>query len=185
MKKNVSLFTTSLQEFSNLRNVIFCALMAGIAIVLNSLVSIDIGPYIRIGFSGIPNRVVEYLFGPAIGSLFGGALDILKYFLKPNGTFFPGFTFNVMLAGIIYGYFLYKKPISIFRIFIAEFLVKAIVNCFLNTLWLSFINGKAFFAILPIRIIRNIIMLPIDSIILFIILTFIAKTIKPMFQTNS
>lgn len=184
MKKTVSLFAASLQEFTNLRNVIFCALMACIAIVLNAVASIDIGPYIRIGFSGIPNRVVEFLFGPAIGSFFGGALDILKYFLKPNGAFFPGFTLNAMLAGIIYGYFLYKKPISFFRIFTAEFLVKIFINCFLNTLWLSFINGKAFFAMLPIRIIKNAVMLPIDSIILFIILSFVTKTLKPMFQTN-
>ena len=59
---------------------------------------------IRIGFSGLPNRVVEYLFGPGIGAIFGAVLDVLKYLLKPDGgAFFFGYTFNVMVAGVIYG----------------------------------------------------------------------------------
>lgn len=35
--------------------------------------------------------------------IFGGALDVLKYIIKPTGPFFFGFTFDAMLSGIIYG----------------------------------------------------------------------------------
>ena len=83
----------SLQEFANLRTVVMCGLLAALAIILGYTTSINIGPYIKIGFSGIPNRVVDFLFGPVVGGIFGGVLDLLKFIIKPDGTFFPGFTF--------------------------------------------------------------------------------------------
>lgn len=169
----------SVRELKVTHNLVLCGLMAALAVVLNYTTSIFVTPNIRIGFSGLPNRVVEYLFGPWVGALFGAALDILKYLLKPDGgAFFFGYTFNVMVAGVIYGTVLYKKPVRVWRIFTAELLTKAIVNCGLNTLWLAVLNGNAFMAILPARVVKNIIMLPIDTAILFFVLTFVTKLVN-------
>lgn len=175
MQKIKKFYVDSIQEFKITRNMVICGFMAALAIVLNYVTSIDLGPYIRIGFSGIPNRMVEFLFGPIIGCIFGGTLDILKFLIKPTGSFFFGFTFDAMLAGIIYGSILYKKPVKFWRIFIAELLAKVIVNCFFNTLWLCILYGKGFFVILPTRILRNAIMLPIDSVIIYFSCTFMQK----------
>ena len=82
MKKILQLYKASLQELSVTRNIVFCGLMAALGIVLGTEATIPIGQYIRIGFSGLPNRMVDFLFGPVVGCLFGGALDVLKYFLK-------------------------------------------------------------------------------------------------------
>ena len=101
MKKLKELYQQSLQELCHTKTVVLCGLLAALAIVLSMVASIQLGPYIKIGFSGLPNRIVEFLFGPAVGCLFGGALDLLKYVLKPDGTFFFGFTFNAMLSGLI------------------------------------------------------------------------------------
>lgn len=177
MKKIKQLFSDSLHEFTVTKNLVLCGLMAAIAIVLSMVASISIGPYVKIGFSGIPNRIVEFLFGPVVGCIFGGALDLLKFMIKPDGPFFFGFTFNVMLAGLIYGCLLYHKPLSINRIVIAEFLVKLIVNCGLNTLWISMLYGKAFFVLLPMRLLKNVIMLPIDSAIVFFALSLTKQTV--------
>lgn len=175
MQKLKKHYLDSMKELTVTRNLTLCGLMAALAIVLNYTTSIFITPNIRIGFSGYPNRIIEYMFGPFVGAVFGAVLDILKYFLKPNGgAFFFGYTFNVMVAGVIYGFILHRKPVRVWRIFIAEFLVKLIVNCGLNTLWLSMLGGKSFVAILPARIIKNVIMLPIDTMILFFVLTFIS-----------
>lgn len=173
------LYGDSIKELKVTQNLVLCGLMAALAVVLNYTTSIYLTPYIRIGFSGLPNRIVEFLFGPAIGAIFGGMLDILKYMLKPDGgAFFFGYTFNAMLAGVIYGSILYKKPIKIWRILIAEFLIKLIVNCGLNTLWLAMMTGKAFFAILPARALKNLIMWPVDSAILFFTLTFVNRILN-------
>ena len=177
MKKIKQLFSDSLHEFTVTKNLVLCGLMAAIAIVLSMVASISIGPYVKIGFSGIPNRIVEFLFGPVVGCIFGGALDLLKFMIKPDGPFFFGFTFNVMLAGLIYGCLLYHKPLSIKRIVIAEFLLKLIVNCGLNTLWISMLYGKAFFVLLPMRLLKNVIMLPIDSAVVFFALSLTKQTV--------
>lgn len=167
MLKQKENFVSSLKELKVTRNVVICGLMAALAVALRFVATIEIGPYIRVGFQMLPNRVVEYLFGPVVGCLFGGMLDILNFIVKPTGAFFPGFTFDAMLSGLIYGIFYYKKPISIKRILIAEFLVKLIVYCGFNTLWISMLYGKAFMAILPLRALKNLIMWPIDSAITF------------------
>ena len=177
MKKIKQLFSDSLHEFTVTKNLVLCGLMAALAIVLSIVASISIGPYVKIGFSGIPNRIVEFLFGPVVGCIFGGALDLLKFMIKPDGPFFFGFTFNAMLAGLIYGGLLYHKQLSIKRIVIAEFLVKLIVNCGLNTLWISMLYGKAFFVLLPMRLLKNVIMLPIDSAIVFFALSLTKQTV--------
>lgn len=178
MKKMKQMYLDSLKELSAVRTIVLCGLLAALAIVLGMIASIDVGPYIRVGFSGIPNRIVDYLFGPIAGTLFGGALDVLKYVLKPSGPFFFGFTFNAMLAGFLYGSILYKKPVTLKRILAAEFLNKVVVNCLLNTLWISILYGKGFFVLLPMRIVKNAIMLPIDSMILFFALTAVKKLVN-------
>ncbi len=175
MKKIKELYQHSLLELTVTRNVVLCGLLAALAIVLGMVASISVGPYVRIGFSGLPNRIVEFLFGPAAGCLFGGALDILKYIIKPDGPYFFGFTLSAMLSGIIYGSIFYRKPVSVKRIFLAEFLIKLLINCLLNTLWLNMLYGQAFLALLPLRMLKNAIMLPIDSFILYFALTFARK----------
>lgn len=175
MLKFKELYQHSLREFRSTKTIVLCGILAALAIVLSMVASIQLGPYIKIGFSGLPNRIVEFLFGPVVGCLFGGALDLLKYVLKPDGPFFFGFTFNAMLSGLIYGTLLYRRTVSIKRIVIAEFLVKLVINCGLNTLWLSMLYGKGFIVLLTPRVIKNVIMLPIDSFILFFALTYARK----------
>ena len=177
-----SLWLRSLGEFKRLNVVVFCGMMCALAMVLNMVASINVGPYIRIGFSGLPNQVVAYLFGPAVGGIFGAALDVIKYLIKPDGAFFPGFTVSAALGGIIYGAFLYKKKVTLARVFASQLLVKVVVNILLNTLWLNMLYGKAFLAILPGRVVSNAVMLPIDTAIMYFMLQAVDRTIKRYFD---
>ena len=161
------LYGQSCRELKKLRTVTTCAMFAAVAVALSYLTSIQIGNYVKVGFSGIPNRLVDYLFGPVVGGCFGGVLDVLKYLLKPSGMFFPGFTFDAVLASLIYGSFFYKRPFTLPRILAAKLIVVLVCNVFFNTLWVSILYGKAFMVRLPARLIKNAIMWPIDSFILF------------------
>jgi ECF transporter S component (folate family) len=178
MQKIKKIYIESIKEMKLTHNLVLCGLMGALAIVLNYTTSIFITDYIRIGFSGLPNRVIDYLLGPGVGAIFGGVMDILKYFTKPaGGSFFPGYTLSAILGGLIYGSLLYNKPVKLWRVLAAEFLAKLFVNCGLNTLWLKIMYGNAFWAILPTRALKNLIMLPIDTAILFFVLTFVSKLI--------
>jgi ECF transporter S component (folate family) len=177
MRKTKEMFIDSLKEFQSTKTIVVCGMMAALAVVLGLIATIQIGQYIKIGFSGLPNRVVEFLFGPVVGCIFGGTLDILKYIVNPTGPFNFGFTISAMASGIIYGCFFYQKPISIWRIAGAEFLVKLFVNCGLNTYWLSILYGNAFMVLLPARALKNLIMWPVDCIIIFMALTMVKQVL--------
>lgn len=178
---SATLWGRSLAEFKKLNVVVFCGMMCALALVLNQVASVKIGPYVRIGVSTLPNQVVDCLFGPAIGGIFGACLDILKYLMKPEGGFFPGFTLSAFLGGVIYGLFLYRKKITVLRVFTSTLLVKVSVNLLLNTFWLDLLYGKGFLALLPARIVSNLVMLPIDTALTYFVLLAVERTVKPHF----
>ena len=156
MKKQ---FADSFEELKNLRTLVVTALLIAIAVVLGFF-SVQLTENLKIGFSFIANELIA---------------DIIKYLLKPTGPFFFGFTFNAILGAVIYGVMLYKKPISFKRILASKIVVAIVVNVFLNTYWLSMLYGNAFMAILPPRLIKQIIMVPIQSIMLYAVVEVLAK----------
>ncbi len=166
MQKLATLFHDSYLEFKKTRTITAASMFAAIAVVLGSM-TVEIGNYIKIGFSSIANQFVYYLFGPVVGGFFGGALDLLKYFIKPTGEFFPGWTLSAMLAGVIYGCFFYKRKLTFLRVLAGELTVSVICNMFLGTLWLSMMYGKAFMVLLPARAIKNLIMCPVNALIFY------------------
>ena len=101
-------------------------------------------------------------------------MDLVKFMIKPDGGFMPGFTLNAMLAAFIYGMFLYKRPLSLPRMLAAKLVVAVLVNTILGTYWLSLLNGKGYLVILPARAIKNLIQWPVDSIIFYTV----AKTLE-------
>ena len=168
MKKLATLFTDSYREFKSVRTLALTGMLGAVSVVLGYL-TLAIGDYIKIGFSSIANQMVHYLFGPVVGGLFGGALDILKYFVKPTGPYFPGWTFSAVLAGLIYGSFYYKRPIALWRVMAAELVVSVICNMLLGTYWLTIMYGNAFSALFWLRVQKNLIMWPINSLIFYTI----------------
>ena len=168
MKKFVTLFTDSFRELKAVRTITTMAMLAAVAVILGFF-SIEYGQFIRIGFSSIPNGIIDYLFGPVVGGIFHGALDIIKYMMKPTGPFCPQLTLVVILAGILYGCFFYKKKLTIWRVLAAKFVVMLVCNVILTTLCLNVLYGQAFMVLLPARALKNLIMWPIDSVIFFAI----------------
>lgn len=193
IRRFFGMFKDSALEFKSTRNLVLCAMMAALSIVLSYTTSFYITPEIKIGFSGLPNRLVDFMFGPVVGCIFGGLMDVIKFFIKPDGAFFPGYTLTAMVGGLIYGIFYYRLQIkqpqlteetgwpkvkawilanitSILLIFIANVLVKCICNIGLNTLWSSMFTGKAWIALLPTRVLKNLIQIPTDTILHFVLL---------------
>lgn len=174
-----------MQEFRKLRVIVFCGMMGALAIVLSYAGTIRIGPYMRIGVSDVPNLVVDFFFGPGVGAIFGASMDIIKYFLNPDGAYFPGFTLSAILRGLIYGSILYRRKISFFRVLIPEIIDKAFINVGLNTFWLNILYGKGFLALLPNRIILNLIELPLDTVVVYLVLKTVERTILKEFRDDS
>ena len=101
----------------------------------------------------------------------GGGIvtDVAGYFLRPNGGFFPGFTLNEFLLGFLYGCWLYKKPVSLWRTFCACLSAVLVINLVLTPLWLNIMYGNAF-VISGMRLIKNAVKLPLDTALLYFLL---------------
>lgn len=175
-------YVSSMNELKQTKTMVLLAFFAAIGIILGYTTTLELGPFIKISFAELANRMVDFIFGPVIGGIFGGVLDILKYLVKPTGPFFAGFTISAIVSGILFGSILYKKPVRLYRIIIAEIIEKTVVNIILNTWWLSILYGKGFMVLLTARIIKNLILLPIDCILLFILLTYMDKIIKKVMK---
>ena len=168
MQKILAPLVSSRNELKHVSTITSCAMFGALSVVL-SYYTIRLTPNLKIGLGALPNELVDYLFGPVVGPLFGGAMDIIKFMLNPDGGFMPGFTFNAMLAAFIYGMFLYQKPLSLKRMLAAKFIVVVLCNMLLGTLWLSMLNGKAWIALFPARAVKNLIQWPVDSLLFFMV----------------
>lgn len=163
-------WTDSARELGRLKSVVICGVMAALAVVLSFTGTIRIGSYIRIGLSGVPERMVNFLYGPVVGGIFGAMLDILEYIVTPSGAFFPGFTISAALTGILYGAFLYKRKLTVWSVLIPEILVRVFVNLILNTYWLTILYGEGFFVLLPGRVASNLIQIPFETALIYLVL---------------
>lgn len=167
MSKIKDLFQMSYKELKRLTCITLLGMFAAISIIIGFTLMIMPVDTIKITFTFLPNEFIYYLFGPTVGAIFGGVLDILIFIIKPTGTYFFGFTLSGILTGILFGLILYKKPVSLGRILIATLIRVLIIDLLLNTYWLTVMYGYSFAALLPMRALKNFIMLPIESIMLF------------------
>ena len=91
------------------------------------------------------------------------------YTVMMGGPNFLGFTLSAALGAFIYGMFFYRKQVTLPRAIVAVFLVLAIVNVFMNTVWLNMM-GMPWQAYIWIRTIKNLVMWPIQTALVFVTL---------------
>lgn len=167
----------------NVRKMVLLSLLIAMQIVLTRFFSIHT-PIVRIGFSFLPLAIASIMFGPLLGGIAAAVADIIGMMLFPTGgAYFPGFTISAFLTGAIYGILLYKKPKKIYRTSIAVIAIAVFVNIGLGSLWVTMLTGNAIVAILPARIIKSLIMIPIEIIMIQVVWDRVINHLK-FFKTN-
>lgn len=159
--------TDSLRGMRDTRRLILCAMLIALQTALGILVSIPLGPSIRVTFGYIVVAISAVLLGPAPAAIGAMASDLLAFLLHPTGPFFPGFTLSAGLGGLTYGLMLYRRECTLWRVLAAKLIIDLLVNVVLNTLWLKILYGNAFFALLPSRLLKNVIQYPVDVLLLY------------------
>ena len=167
MKK--SIFTTE--------TMVITAFMIALSVVLSKLVSINIS-FLRIGFGFLPIAILAILYGPVVAAVGYGLADLIGAWLFPTGAFFPGFTLSAVLTGLIFGFVLYKKEVTIKRALIASALVCLGVNLLLNTWWLTFIIGKGFKVLLASRAVKEIVAIPVMALLIVAVDKYVLVHVK-------
>ena len=151
-----------LEEIHRLSSMVGTAMLAALHLVLNQF-TFAVSQFLEIGFTFLATASAAYLYGPWLAGLMGIVADTLGYFLRPNGTYFPGWTLNEFLLGFLYGCWLYKKPVTLWRTFAACLSAVLLINLCLTPLWLHLVYGNAF-VITGLRLVKNLIKLKLKNL---------------------
>lgn len=169
MKDTGTRFKSSAKMLKNTQALTAIAMLGALSVILGYF-SFQIGNFLKVTFAFVPQDAAAFLFGPVAAPIMGAVMDILNYMIKPTGPFFPGFTISAAATGLIVGLGLYKRPLSVKRTAITLLINAVLVNVLLNTLWLAILYGQAFKVLLPVRIVKEAIMWPIQTVLLFALL---------------
>jgi ECF transporter S component (folate family) len=132
-------------------------------------------PIISINFSFVPLILAAIILGPKDTSIIALLADIIGALLFPSGAYFIGFTISSFLTGLIYGLLLYNKNGLVLnkkfylRLLISILLVTIFINGILNTIWVMIIIGNSTKLILYTRVLKELIMLPIIYLTIYLI----------------
>lgn len=123
-----------------------------------------------ISFAYLPGALGSLLYGPWAGLSMGFAGDFVAYMVKPMGGYFFGYALSAMLQNLIYTLFLYKRPVSLWRVAAAQVLVVVFVSLGLGFVWQQMMTGKTaaeFFV--GFRLIKNLVLFPVDTALIFLL----------------
>ena len=166
----IQAFRSSARNFRNIRALAAAGMLLAVQVVLGWVASIPVGPNIRISFGYLALSSAGALLGPAVAPINGALADLIGHFTKPTGPYIPGFTLTGVVRGLIYGFLLYRQDITLKRVLLTKLLIDLVCNILLNTLWLDIWYGKAFLAILPGRLLKNLFQYPVDILLAYPVL---------------
>ena len=160
-------------EFKNLRVLIFAALMIALRVALKSL-SIPIAANLRINIAFFINAYGAMVFGPVVAIAAAAVSDTLGCLLFPSGPYFFPFVLTEIAGSLIFALFLYRTKITTLKVTLSRFCIDFFVNIVLNTpimmLYYQMILGRNYAIFDLMRIVKNLVMFPIDSVLLVLFL---------------
>lgn len=169
VKQQFILIKDSMQEFKKVFSLCFAAIMTALNTIISTF-RIVISNLLEINFASLAVGPCALYCGPMLSATVGAIADILKFIARPSGPFFPGFTINEFVLGFIYGMFFYKKEVTLKRVFAARVSVVVIINLCLTPIWLHMLYGNAFMVLVSARLLKNIVLLPVDTFLLYFVM---------------
>lgn len=166
-----------MKENNNTTRLITIAFFIALEIILTRFLSINT-PILRIGFGFLPVAMLGIMYGPLWAGAAYALGDILGMMIFPAGPYFPGFTVSALLTGMVYGLILHNHQVTWKRVLLASSVVCIVVNLGLDTYWLSMLMGKGILALLPARIIKTAVMLPIQLVLIPVVWNRLLSKVK-------
>lgn len=158
-------------EFKKTKVLVFAALMIALRVALK-MVSIPIGPDLRINTAFFINAYGAAVFGPVVAIVAAAITDTLGCLLFPTGAYFFPFIFIEIAGSLVFALCFYRTRISAARVMLSRFLIDFGVNIVMNTpimyIYYKLIIGKYYALVDLPRIAKNLCMFPIESVLLIL-----------------
>ena len=164
----------ALAEFRNVRVLVFAALMIALRVATKPL-QIPVGPSLNINIvQMVVNAIGAMTFGPVVAVAAAAVTDVAGYLVFPSGPYFFPFIFTEIAGSLIFALFLYRADITVRRVILCRFCVVFLVNIVLQSpimlLYYRMILGKEYALINGTRIIKNLLLFPVESVLLVLLL---------------
>lgn len=178
----------AVSEFRNPRMLVFAALLIALRVASKAL-KIPIGPelYITVGF--FVNALGSMCYGPVVALAAGAISDTLGCLLFPTGAYFFPFIFVEMMGSFLFAVFLYRAKLTSMRVILSRFSVSLVCNLILNPILLyyyyQFVFGKSYAIFSLPRVIKNLALFPIESLLLTVFLNAMTPITNQLKLTHS
>lgn len=170
-------------EFKKPRMLIFAALMIALRVALKSL-SIPVAADLRISVAFFINAFGAMVFGPVVAIPAAAISDTLGCLLFPTGPYFFPFVFTEIAGSMIFALFFYRAELTAKRVILSRFCIDFFVNVALNTpvMWLYYrmVMGKNYAIFDLLRVVKNLVMFPIESVLLILFFRAVVPAARSM-----
>ena len=161
-------------EFKDTKMLVFAALMIALRVALK-LVAIPLAPNLKINTAFLANALGAMVFGPVVASAAAVVSDVLGVLITGDVYFFPMVLLEIA-GSLIFALFLYRARITPTRVILSRFCICLFVNVLLQTplmiLYYRFMMGGASYVLTVPKIIKNLFLFPLESVVLTIFLAF-------------
>ena len=159
-------------ELKDTRILVFAALVLALRIAMKPL-RIPVAADVNVTFGFIVNALGAAVYGPVVAGLSAAVSDTLGYLVAPNGVYFLPFILTEIAGSVIFALFLYSTDITPVRLILAKFCVNLFVNILMTEpimVWYYRLYMTSVYQpFVWIRIVKNIVMLPIESVVLMVV----------------
>lgn len=146
------------------KKLVMMALLVALTVVLTYMLSFTTS-FLRVSFGFIPVAAAGMLFGPVGGLAVATVADLIGatiFFGTPN----PGLVVTAALTGLVYGLFLGRKDPSRRSIILCQAIIMVVLHLVYNSIVLDFMSPGTFWANMPLRAVRSLVLFPIQVFIL-------------------
>lgn len=171
------MFKLSFLKLKSVRYLAFMAIMIALKTAF-SFYYVPVGENLRIYFTFLIVGIEGMVLGPVSAGLSGLITDLVSFLIHPTGPFFPGYTLSSILSGMIYGIFLFQPPCKLYKVCLAKLSVNLFVNIGLGSLWSAMLFSKGYYYYLAKSAIKNVLLLPIEIILLYLTLKVVLPHLK-------
>lgn len=167
-------------QLANPKMITIAALIVALRVVVK-LFKINIASGLGFSLDGYVNSLGSMIYGPIVGLVVGAISDVFGLVLTGQmGQYFAPFTLVEMASSFIFALFFWRRRITVSRALTAKFSVNLVCNILMTSIfmkWLKYIQfGKAaadaYKLINSVRIAKNLIMFPLEAMIIVVVMTF-------------
>ena len=175
-------------ELKDTKMLVMTALMIALRVALKPL-AIPLGPQLSIQTAMLATALGAMIYGPVVAIPAAIISDTVGFMIYPTGDYFLPFVLTEIASTMFYALFLYRaEKVTPIRVMLSRFCICFFVNVvmqqFIYAWWYSYIGNpeQAREQILGImtlsRILKNLAMFPIESVVLTLFLRFLMPVTK-------